>query len=276
MLRAMTGLPFSVVSLGTASKQECKPTTAVPLPAEIRLEIYGYLLRSRRILRNKSELKTEKSPLRDPYTGKLPPSDIILHDTAILRTSRTTYKEAVHILYKENYFRYSISSTGAPSSAPFHLNLSMMRHIHLDYNLNPKLEPRHLEPRHDNRQIDRAISSQLKAIAANCAVICTFRLDLIGTPANETARLQKALSGVTLTGPALDDVAAKVQDCLSLVSIAHKFSSEEEPYNDLRLAVAPDNCWGRRGLLIPFVLPRGVETDTAEKWYCSLGDLRRG
>lgn len=271
----MAGLQSS--TLGTTSHHERKQTTAIPLPIEIRLKIYAYLLKSRRVLRKKAELRTVKCLLFTPST-ELPDSESILHDTAILGTSRTTYTEAVQIFYNENCFHHSIPSAGAPSSAPFHLHLPMMRHIRVEYNLNTDLGPRHTEPRHTNSQIDRAISLQLKAIAAHSPLIRTFGLKLISGPINGGDRLKDALTGVTLTGPALGDLAAKVHDHLSISSIANKFWADEEgteAFHDIRLAVAADDCWETQGFLLPETLPREVTEISGEVWLCNIGELRR-
>lgn len=262
----------------TAFNQERKPTTAIPLPIEIRLEIYGYLLISRGLLRRKAEISTVKATLPTPCTDKRPDPESSLHATAILGTSRTTYTEAVRILYNENRFHYSIPSTGAPSSATFHPHLSMMRHIRLEYSLNTDLEPRHTEPRHTIPQIDRAISLQLKAIAAHSPLLHTFELELISGSINGGDRLQIALTGASLTGPALGDLAAKVHNNLSISSVAHNFWADEErteAFHDLRLAVAPDGCWESRSFLVPETLRTGVTEISVEVWHCNIGELRR-
>lgn len=150
----------------------------------------------------------------------------------------------------------------------------MMRHIRVEYNLNTDLGPRHTEPRHNNSQIDRAISLQLKAIAAHSPLIRTFGLKLISGPINGGDRLKDALTGVTLTGPALGDLAAKVHDHLSISSIANKFWADEEgteAFHDIRLAVAADDCWETQGFLLPETLPRGVTEISGEVWLCNIG-----
>ena len=121
------------------------------LPPEVRLEIYRHLL----VHHESIQPQILRNP--DYYTGiqraERAISNIRSHpvrdfspETAILRTCRQIYVEAVSILYGENYFSYSCDvsifnsedyiKVGFPDQ-----NVHLIRHLEIEVDPKPNFEP---------------------------------------------------------------------------------------------------------------------------------------
>ena len=146
------------------------------IPPEIRLEIFEHILASTATLRRRTDQITETYINDENSLSRRLATNPTIHHTAVLRTSRSIYYEAVMALYGQNRFRSTISNTRPPCSTPMHPQMGMMRHITLGYNLNWTAEA------HEGYQGDRAIELQLRAVAANCPSLHTFTLILIAPP----------------------------------------------------------------------------------------------
>ena len=181
------------------------------LPAELRLELYEYLLVSSATLRKKTGkiVKRRADEKKDPSGCAF--TKPTFHHIAILCTSRTIHQEAMPTLYSGNRFHHSIPNTGIPSSAPMHLHLNLMRDITLEYDFNPSFRSQ------SNQQSDRAIVIQLRAVATQCPFLQNFTLKLICCPYIRMDESKDPLKVLRLTAAALDVVEDKVRDRLNIL-----------------------------------------------------------